>query len=180
MLNFWSNTTQKIYEFVYGPRTKDTEFENKVEEMKACERSISGIKHIYFNFSPNTRGIKNLCKDIYANIGMAYSESSPYWAFVVELGQVYQEVERLYDGMSEVVALLAIQTSEWDKLFEEAKKAVAQREETRRAYDHYDEKLEKLVKNRNEKMQKGIGETPKEIERFDRVRDSLKYLKYVE
>ncbi len=60
-------------------------------------------------------------------------------------------------------------TIEWDKLFEEAKVNVMQRETLRRIYDHYDEKFEKLVKIRNEKAQKNIPESKNETDRFDRV-----------
>lgn len=169
MPNFWSSTTQKIYEAFYGKRTKDTDFDVKVEEMKACEKSFMGIKQIFSQFYGNTRGFKNMCNNVYSSLGLAYSESSPYWGFIVETGQVYQEVERLYDSMAEVIGTLATQTSEWDKLFDEAKKSVALREECRRTYDHYDEKLEKLVKIRGEKVQRGQNETPQEIESFDRV-----------
>ena len=60
-------------------------------------------------------------------------------------------------------------TIEWDKLFEEAKINIIQRETLRRIYDHYDEKFEKLVKTRNDKSQKNIPESKNETERFDRV-----------
>ncbi len=47
MPNLWSQYTQKIYETLYGPRTKDTEFDIKVEEIKACERTPwSGLLRI--------------------------------------------------------------------------------------------------------------------------------------
>jgi hypothetical protein len=60
-------------------------------------------------------------------------------------------------------------TNEWDKLFDEAKAHVNQRETLRRVYDHYDEKFEKIVQMRNEKAYKNMVETPKEAEKFERV-----------
>ena len=169
MPNLWSSTTQKIYEAFYGPRTKDTEFETKVEEIKFAEKHLQGVKTIFFNFTKNTQGYKNTCKEVYSHLAMAYSENSPYWATVVEITQVYQEIERIYDIMAEKISMLASQTAEWDRNFDDVKKNIAIREEYRRTYDHYDEKLEKLVKIRSEKSIKGMEETPKEAQNFERV-----------
>ena len=55
MPNLWTNTTQKVYEVFYGPRTRDTEFDIKVDEMKMHEKSFLGIKAILFNFQKNTK-----------------------------------------------------------------------------------------------------------------------------
>lgn len=56
MPNLWSNATQKIYETIMGPRTKDMEFENKMEELRQMEKSIYAIKSAYHNFSSSTSG----------------------------------------------------------------------------------------------------------------------------
>lgn len=169
MPNFWSNTTQKIYEIFQGPRTKDTEFDAKVEEMKMHEKSLMGLKGMFANFYKNTQGIKSMCKDVYTSLGLPYSENSPYFQFSNEVVKTHQEIERLYDILAEVIGNLSTQTAQWDKYFFEAKENITRREEYRRVYDHYDEKLEKLVFNRNEKFNKGIEENQKELDLFERV-----------
>jgi hypothetical protein len=169
MPNLWTSTTQKIYEAFYGPRTKDSEFDTKVEELKACERNLQGVKLMFTNFPRNTQGLKAACKDVYTTINLAYSEDSPYFPTIVEIAQVHQEVERLYSNMADVVGMISAQTQEWDRNFLDAKKHISIRDEFRRSYDHYDEKLEKLVKARNLKGSKNQSETPQEIEAFDRV-----------
>lgn len=169
MPNLWSTTTQKIYEAFYGVRTRDTEYEAKVEEIKACERHLQGVKTIFFNFQKNTQGIKILCKEVYTHLAMAYGENSPYWSTIVEITQIYQEIEKMYDTIAEKINMLATQTQEWDRNFDDVKKNLAIREEYRRTYDHYDEKLEKLVKVRSEKSIKGVDETQKEAQTFERV-----------
>lgn len=169
MPNVWSSTTQKIYEAFYGPRTKDTEFDAKVEELNVCEKNLQGVKLIFTNFARNTQGIKAACKDVYTYITAGYAQDGPYYQFAVEIAQVHQEIERLYENMTEVVGIIASQTKEWDRNFLDTKKNISIRDEFRRTYDHYDEKLEKLVRARNLKSSKNQQETPKEIESFDRV-----------
>jgi hypothetical protein len=56
MPNLWTNTYQRVCEAFSGPRTKDTEFDAKVEEMRVLEKAISQIKTIFPNFQKNTIG----------------------------------------------------------------------------------------------------------------------------
>jgi ribonucleotide reductase beta subunit family protein with ferritin-like domain len=58
MPNLFSTAYQKICETFSGPRTIDTEFNAKVEEMKVLERSLLQIKSIFPNFPRNTQGKK--------------------------------------------------------------------------------------------------------------------------
>jgi hypothetical protein len=58
MPNLWSNTYQRVVEAFNGPRTKDTEFDAKIEELKILERAVQNIKSIFPNFSKNTQGKK--------------------------------------------------------------------------------------------------------------------------
>lgn len=59
--------------------------------------------------------------------------------------------------------------SDWTKYYEDINNLYKQRENLRRIYDHYDEKLEKFIKNRDEKAFKKIPETQQEVAKFDRV-----------
>jgi hypothetical protein len=56
MPNFWSNTSQAIYEKMFGPRTKDTPFDDKVNELRQLTKEIEQIEKIYSNFSTHTTG----------------------------------------------------------------------------------------------------------------------------
>jgi hypothetical protein len=169
MPNIWTTYTQKIYEAFNGPRTKDTEFDIKVEELKACERSLSCVKTIFLNFFNNTRGFKQLNKEVYMNLILCYPENSPYYPIICEICKIHQEAEVIYDGMADQINMIGQKTSEWNANFEDIKKHIAIRAEYRRTYDHYDEKMEKLVKIRNEKLQRGQQENVKDMEAFERV-----------
>jgi hypothetical protein len=179
MPNLWTNTTQKVYEVFYGPRTRDTEFDIKVDEMKIHEKSFMGIKAILFNFQKNTQGIKFMCRDVYGYLASTYGDNSAYSNLINEICNIHKETERLYDNMNEQIKILAAATAEWDKYFEEARINLLTRENYRRTYDHYDEKMEKLVRIRNDKMYRGIQETPKEIDHFDGV-NLFMILKFLE
>ena len=56
MPNFWTNTTQLLYEKFKGPRTKDLELESIYEQIIAFEKLSNHIKSLFLNFQKNTLG----------------------------------------------------------------------------------------------------------------------------
>ncbi len=58
MPNFWSSTSQRIYEIFKGPITRDAEFDLKVQQLKSSANKIESIRSIYENFYSNTNGKK--------------------------------------------------------------------------------------------------------------------------
>ena len=60
-------------------------------------------------------------------------------------------------------------TTDWDKLHAEVQENLQRRESAREVYDHYDSKMEGLVRTRNEKLARHQSESAKDIEKFDRV-----------
>lgn len=169
MPNLWSTTTQKLSEFINGPRTKDTDYELKLQEFKSYEVKFHKLKDIFQNYFKNTHGYKNVSKDICTTLVTIYNESSVFWPLVKEINGIFEQSETLYDQ-------LIINICEIEKTFDYAiaemhgaDKLIELRKNSRMEYDHYDEKLEKLVHARLEKHSKNIAETEQEIKKFERV-----------
>lgn len=59
--------------------------------------------------------------------------------------------------------------SDWGKYYEDINNLHKQRENMRRIYDHYDEKMEKFIKIRDEKAFRNVNETQAELTKFGRV-----------
>ena len=60
--------------------------------------------------------------------------------------------------------------SDWNKYYEDINNLYKQRENMRRIYDHYDEKMEKFIKIKEEKAFRNANETQQEIAKFERVK----------
>ena len=60
MPNFWTKTTQFFDEAIHGPRTKDFEFQKKINEIKTIENGLNSLKNLLSNFSSQTNQIKQL------------------------------------------------------------------------------------------------------------------------
>lgn len=99
MKNWFTNDNGK-------PKTEgDEDFLAKVEELKYIEASILDVKRIWNNFNVNTRGIKEHCRDVYTSIRNLYSSNSSYFDAVHEISLVYQEMERLYEIMVNILVI---------------------------------------------------------------------------
>ncbi len=57
----------------------------------------------------------------------------------------------------------------WEKSLNDIDQLYVEREKLRKLYDHYDRKMEKLVRKRFEMINKKITETLQEEKKFDRV-----------
>ena len=169
MPNFWSTTMQKIYEAFNGPRTRDTEFDQKVNEVKQVIKAMTNTTNLIRNFPSRTGGIRSLCQELVNNLLIIYKDKGTIFSeFANDVITTHRNIEKAYLSCCEVLQNCQVLNSEWDKLFNEVKQNMTKREEARQIYDHYDEKMEKLVKERNEKLAKKEQEDIKDIEKFDR------------
>lgn len=173
MPNLWAKTSGKVYESFHGARTIDSEFNMKVEEVKQAERNMDGTRQLFRNFYGHFSGTKNFLSELYSTIGTSYDNNSPYWQYISEIIFVHQELERVFDVFAENIARLTHMTGDWDKYFNEIRANLKHREHLRFAYDHYDEKMEKLVKKRTGYLQSGKTESARFLAVFERVNINL-------
>ena len=186
MPNFWTITTQKvsicfliqIAEAFSGPRTKDIEFDQKMEEMKIVEKSILNLKSLIQNYVSLTSGTKSFAHDFSDSVRIIYDRNSSFGSIGSDIGDCHTSIEKAYDDLISNVNDLNLLTTDWTKLFTDAKVkkivsylqiAIEKRDESRKVYDHYDEKMEKLYRSRQEKIRKNSIESPKEYELILRV-----------
>jgi hypothetical protein len=160
---------QKIYEAFNGPRTRDIEFDQKVSEVKQVIKAMGITTNIIRNFPSRTSGIRSLCLDLITNLQIIYKDKGTIFSeFANDVITAHKNIEKSYLSCCEVLQNCQILNSEWDKLFNDVKENINKREEARKVYDHYDEKMEELVKERNEKLAKKESEKIEDIEKFDR------------
>ena len=149
MPNFWTKTTQFFDEALNGPRTNNTEFNRKKDEIKRIENGLSSLKHLLSNFASQTNQIKNLFQNISSIISNIYIDCPEYESITNEIINAHQEMITFYGAYVDKMAGLNAQAGNIKEMFKEANKALEQREEKRKVFDHYDEKLEKIKKKKN-------------------------------
>ena len=168
MPNAWSKLLQQTYECFNGPRTVDYEYLKLVEEVKKVRSKIFTVKEIIQSWPERTMPMKGMLLDINTWFSSPIDKDSDFYGFSVDICKVHKEMENSYSACCNAMEGLGKSINEWNQKFLQIKEGIDKREELRKTYDHYDQKLEELVKARNEKFNRGKAETPKEIEHFER------------
>ena len=119
--------------------------------MHLIESGVITLRTILQNFVNYTASMGNLFKEISESIGKIYDPTSPFY----ELGKGIKESHELmlkeYTSFYKTTSKLYSKTSEWTTIFNQAKEEIKKREEKRKVYDHYEQKLDHLY----EKESKG-------------------------
>ncbi|MCQ2817269.1 MAG: hypothetical protein MJ252_08395 [archaeon] len=170
MPNFWSTTTQAIYECFNGPRTRDVEFEAKQTEMKNTINQVNFVRRIILSFPNRVGFLIPMCQEVYNNFPKIFDEKSIYYPFIQEICNAHRDIEACTKACSEGLTKLKEMSAQWEKMIMNVKENLKKREESRKIYDHYDQKMEGIVKDKNAKLSKGQPETKDEIDYFERVK----------
>ena len=174
MPNFWSSMLQQAYECFNGPRTVDYEFEKKAQETKLVKEQIYQIRSIITGFPQRTAGIQAVCSDIFNSFSLPFEKEKCYYGFADDVCNAHKALEKAYLACTDLISKLGADTGLWVSSFQEVDELLKKRVEARKTYDHYDEKMEKLVKERNEKLTKGKKESVKDVEVFERNEEKFR------
>lgn len=149
MPNFWTKTTQFFDEALHGPRTKDFEFQKKINEIKTIENGLNSLKNLLSNFSSQTNQIKKLFISISQIINNIYINSPEYSTIINDISSAHNEMISFYTAYADKMAGLNAQAANFKEIFKQTNNLIEKREEKRKNFDHYDEKMEKINKKKN-------------------------------
>jgi DNA repair ATPase RecN len=171
MPNIWSSATQNINEAFQGPRTKDIHLNAKFEEVKRLEIGINTVKSTLEKIKKNSEGMKNIFKDLSDSLQYFYDKNSnsKYYKILNSIVDANENLIKINNKFNSNINQIISKTSEWGKICGKFKVSYNEREEKRKVYDHYDEKMEKFVITRSDKLKKKLPESKKEIELYERV-----------
>jgi len=171
MPNFWTKTKEKIYELFNGPRTKDLDFDKKLEELKLVNLSISKLQHFYNSFQQKVQYFNTINDELSEYLHNIYKNDDDiiYMNTIKKIIEVHQQCKKNYENLLENLKEIQQFGYFWDSQYLEVSNSIEKREQARITYDHYDQKLENLVKTRNDKLSKGEMESMKEIQYFEDV-----------
>jgi hypothetical protein len=179
MPNLWTKTTQKISELFNGKKTKDIEFEDKVNEFKNFYSGLLTIKSLITNSSSYFQNLKLFATDVSNSLKRVYSINSIYKEEANIASSAHDEFNQHIEVFKTNVSKLIPTLVEMLKGEEIINSKLKIREEKREDYDHYDEKLAELYsKSKTCKNKKDLEELQEKIKRNEgKYRDATeKYL----
>ena len=167
MPNFWSKLAQEAYECFNGPRTKDYDFDKKAQELQLTKDKIFQLRTIITNFPQRTLPFKSMFEEISSLFSLVFDRNSNYYGFMVDVCNAHRALLNAYSECCDMMKKVSDECSDWDNKFIEVENDIKRRNELRKNYDHYDEKMEKLVKERTARFNKGKSETESDIQKFE-------------
>ena len=102
------------------------------------------------NFNTYMEKFPKFFKDIASALQLIYS-NTPYYPFIEEFLIKQELLEVHFEDMNKLLIKLCSRSSEWDKIFEDGKKQLVERENKRKEYDHYEKKLLKIKDSKDKK-----------------------------
>ena len=150
MPKFWRRGLQFLGEKLGGEITEDKDFEKLLLQVDNTEKGFSSFRSVMQNFNTYMEKFPKFFNDIANALKLIYS-NTPYYPFIEEFLIKQQILEVHFEDMNKLLIKLCSRSSEWDKIFEEGKKQLVERENKRKEYDHYEKKLLKLKDSKDKK-----------------------------
>ena len=150
MPKFWSRGLQYIGEKLGREVTEDKDFENLLIQIDKTEKGFIALRSVIQNFNSYMEKFSKFFGDINEALNLIY-QGTPYYSFIEELLVKQQLISVHIEDMSRLLIKLYSRSSEWDKIFEDGKKQLVEREAKRKEYDHYEKKLLKIKDSKDKK-----------------------------
>jgi len=150
MPKFWRRGLQYLGEKLGGEITEDKDFEKLLLQVDNTEKGFSSFRSVMQNFNTYMEKFPKFFKDIASALQLIYS-NTPYYPFIEEFLIKQELLEVHFEDMNKLLIKLCSRSSEWDKIFEDGKKQLVERENKRKEYDHYEKKLLKIKDSKDKK-----------------------------
>ena len=141
--------------------------------MKIVEKNINNLKNVLSKFTSSAQSYQKHFKELSEAIKLVYGKNNICSNLGNDIAEAHSNIERMFDDMMTYVVDINKSTNDWSNLFENAKNSLKEREELRKKFERYIEKLNKLNKNKIEKIKKNCFE-PKDNEKLSKVMFNLK------
>ena len=144
MMNFWSKAGQFFTDtFVSEDKTKDEDYQKLCTKMTTIETGINNLKLILKGYNSYAQPFCQYIKTLNESVSKIYNES-PLRAQITEIINRHEFIIKEIGKLGKKISKLYSKTSEWDTIFEKAKESIRTREEKRKNFDHYEQKLLKI------------------------------------
>jgi len=150
MPNFWTKAGQFISEAISNKKTQDEDYKYLCKQMNQTESGINSLKSILKSFNTYAEPFCKYLKTINEAIIQIYKDS-PLIANIEYLTAKHAFILKDIENLGKITTKLYSKTSEWDTIFEKAKEIKKVREEKRKNFDHYEQKLLKIEGDQNKK-----------------------------
>ena len=169
MKNTFNKLTQSLFEAFKGPRTKDFEFEKMVQEYQVCKERMLSLKNVIDNYPSRLEGYQLTLDTLISNFETIFDkDQGNYFQFMTNVVGAHKALNEKLLNMFTKLEQLKSSMDKWTEHCSSVDGKLALREEKRKNFDHYDEKMGELVEERNKMISKGKIPGEKDDEKYTR------------
>ncbi len=174
MKNTFNKLTQSLFEAFKGPRTKDFEYEKMTQEYQIGKEHILSLKNVIDNYPSSLESYKLTINLLVSNLEIIFDkDKGTYFKFISNVASAHKALNDKLVSMFSKIEQLKSSISRWTENCISVDTKIALREEKRKNFDHYDEKMAEMLEERNKIILKGKIPNEKDDEKY--VRNIKKY-----
>ena len=148
MLDFWNNAAHYISDvFTYDEKTTDVDYQQLCDKMANIEAGITSLKTILKEHKIYVEPFCQYIKTLNESIKKIYDDS-PLKDYIDNIIVGHELILKEIQDVGKKLNKLNTATSEWNTIFKKAKESIKIREEKRKNFDYYEQKLLKIDKNK--------------------------------
>lgn len=170
MLNNSSINNQSLYEMFKGKHKNDYEYEKINEEYQITKGRMLSLKSILDTYPSRLEGYKSINECFISNLEVFCKSKNKYYQFISNVIGAHKNFSSKLIKMFSDLENMKEFTNEWNDNSSSVDAKLALREEKRKNYEHYDQKLAELFEERNKIISEG---------RMPAEKDDDKLLKYI-
>ena len=169
MKNTFNKVTQSIFEAFKGPRTKDFEFEKMAQEYQICKERMLNLKNLIDSYPSQLEVFQASINSLIENFENIFNkEQEGYFQFMSNVTSAHKALNNklltMHLKLEKLQSLMAKLTEHCTAV--DGKLAL--REEKRKTFDHYDEKMAEISEDRYKIIIKGKIPSEKDDEKYAR------------
>ena len=174
MTNTFNKITQSVYEAFKGPRTKDYEFEKMAQEYQVNKERMLSMKNIIDTYPEKLEGYKLAIETLTSHFDSIFNkEQEQYFQFMANVAGAHKALNDKIIKMFTKMEQLQTSMNRWTEHCTSVDGKLQIREEKRKTFDHYDEKMAEMLEERNKILIKGKVPSEKDDEKY--IRNIKKY-----
>ena len=174
MKNQFNKLTQSLFEAFKGPRTKDFEFEKMLQEYQLCKERMLSLKNAIDSYPSKLDEYQNTITRLISNFETIFDkEQGNYYQFMSNVVGAHKALNEKLLNMFSRIENLKTSMNKWTENCASVDTKINLREEKRKNFDHYDEKMAEMLEERNKIISKGKVPSEKDDEKY--VRNIKKY-----
>ena len=168
-MNTFNKLTQGLFEVFKGPRTKDYEYDKMAQEYNLSKERLLNLKSLIESYPSKLEGYKKTLDNLILSFEVVFDGvQGMYNKFITDVVTRHKSLNEKLMNMFTRIEGLKEEMEKWTKNCSTVDEKMKIREEKRKDFDHYDEKMGDLYEERQKIFAKGKEPDEKDEEKFRR------------